>query len=70
MSTESSINLETITDVNQLKALAYDELQKVEVAQQNLRAINGRLAQLQQTEATFVPEAELVPPATPEQPTS
>ena len=40
---QNQINLSTVTDV-QLKAFAYDELGKIEVAQSNLRVINQELA--------------------------
>jgi hypothetical protein len=40
---QNQINLSTVTDV-QLKAFAYDELGKIEVAQANLRVINQELA--------------------------
>lgn len=37
-----------ITDTQQLKAMAYDELQRLEIAKQNLQIINQRLAELEQ----------------------
>jgi hypothetical protein len=40
---QNQINLSQVTDV-QLKAFAYDELGKIEVAQANLRVINQELA--------------------------
>ena len=42
------MDISQITDVNQLKALAYDEMMKLEAAQNNLRLLNGRIAELQQ----------------------
>ena len=44
------MNLETITDVKELKSLAYDQIVALEQAQNNLRLINARLAQLEQEE--------------------
>jgi hypothetical protein len=40
---QNQVNLSQLSDV-QLKALAYDELAKVEIAQSNLRVINQELA--------------------------
>lgn len=40
---QNQINLSQVSDV-QLKAFAYDELGKIEVAQANLRLINQELA--------------------------
>lgn len=45
------MDLDQITDIQQLKALAYDELQRAEVAKQNLQIINQRIFTLEQ-EAT------------------
>jgi hypothetical protein len=40
---QNQINLSQVSDI-QLKAFAYDELGKIEVAQANLRVINQELA--------------------------
>lgn len=40
---QNQVNLSQLSDV-QIKALAYDELAKVEFAQANLRALNQELA--------------------------
>ena len=40
---QNQINLSQVSDI-QLKAFAYDELGKIEVAQANLRLINQELA--------------------------
>lgn len=45
------MDLDQITDIQQLKALAYDELQRAEVAKQNLQVINQRIYTLEQQEA-------------------
>lgn len=45
------MDISQITDINQLKALAYDEMMKLEAAQNNLRLLNGRIAELQQVQA-------------------
>jgi outer membrane murein-binding lipoprotein Lpp len=37
------------TDVNVLKALAYDELQKLNIAQSNVQMLQQRISQLQET---------------------
>lgn len=42
------MDLEQITDVQQLKAIAYDELQRIEIAKQNLQLINQRIYTLEQ----------------------
>lgn len=44
------MDINEITDVTQLKALAYDTLQALEVQQNNLRLIQQRLAELEQQE--------------------
>lgn len=46
MQTEPEINLSTIDDPKELKALAYDQIANREEATNNLRAINTRLAQV------------------------
>ena len=40
---QNQINLSQVSDI-QLKAFAYDELSKIEVAQANLRVINQELS--------------------------
>ncbi len=40
------MDLQTIDDVDKLKALGFDEIAKLEQAQANLRAINIRLQQI------------------------
>ena len=45
------MDLEQITDIQQLKAMAYDELQRAEVAKQNLQVINQRIYTLEQQAA-------------------
>ena len=42
------MDLREITDIQQLKAMAYDELQRLEVAKQNVQMINQRLAELEE----------------------
>lgn len=42
------MDLQKITDVTELKALAYDTLQALEVQQNNLRMIQQRIAELEQ----------------------
>jgi len=41
------IDLQTITDVKELKALAYDQVAVLERTQANLRAIQARIEQVQ-----------------------
>lgn len=43
------MDLSTMTDIQQLKAMAYDELQRLEIAKQNVQLINQRIAELEQT---------------------
>ena len=45
-----------ITDIDKLKAMAYDEIKKLELAQNKLSVINGRIAQLQVQPTTDKPE--------------
>ena len=42
------MDLKKVTDVEKLKALAYDELVKQEQCATNLRAINARILELQE----------------------
>lgn len=42
------MDLQKMTDVKELKALAYDTLQAIEVQQNNLRLIQQRLTELEQ----------------------
>lgn len=44
------MDLSTITDTTQLKALAYDLVQAIEVQQSNLRVVQQRINELQQEE--------------------
>ena len=45
------MDLTTITDIDKLKALAYDQIQLLNQAQQNLQMINARIQQLQEAPA-------------------
>lgn len=45
------MDISTVTDVKELKALAYDTLQLVEIHQNNLRMIRQRLSEIEQAEA-------------------
>jgi len=42
-----NIDIDEIDDLQQLKALAYDQIANKELAQNNLNKINARIAQLQ-----------------------
>lgn len=44
------MDLNKVTDIQQLKALAYDELQRLEIAKQNLQVINQRIAEIEQAQ--------------------
>ena len=48
------MDISQITDVAQLKALAYDEMMKLEAAQSNLRLLNNRIAELQQQQQAMM----------------
>ena len=48
---EQPINLMDITDIDKLKAKAFDQVQALEVAQANLRNIQQRIAQLEEAPA-------------------
>lgn len=43
------MDLSKVSDPQQLKAMAYDELQRLEIAKQNLQLINQRLLELEQS---------------------
>lgn len=53
---QSNVELSTITDVKELKALAFDQIQLLEQAQQNIRNIQARIQQLQQEASSAAPE--------------
>lgn len=40
------MDITTITDIKELKALAFDEIAKLEQAQNNLRLLQGRITEL------------------------
>ena len=42
------MDLQKVTDLKELKALAFDTLQAIEVQQNNLRLIQQRIAELEQ----------------------
>lgn len=41
------MDLNKITDINELKALAFDAIQAIEIQQANLRALQQRIVELQ-----------------------
>lgn len=45
------MDLQKITDIKELKALAFDTLQALELQQNNLRLIQQRIAELEQEPA-------------------
>lgn len=45
------MDISTINDITTLKAYAYDEVVTLERAQNNLKLLNDRMAQLQKEEA-------------------
>lgn len=51
------MDINTITDIKELKSMAYDQLAIKEQAQANLQAINARIAEVsQQTETDDKPD--------------
>lgn len=48
-------DLADMTDLNELKALAYDCIANVEQAQKNLQMVNQRIAEVQQAPAKAKP---------------
>lgn len=44
------MDINQLTDIKELKALAFDEMVKLETAQNNLRLLNGRIGELVQEE--------------------
>lgn len=53
------MDLSTMTDTNELKALAYDQLRIREQTDANLQALNARIAQLE--EIPLEPTVEPLP---------
>lgn len=51
------MDITKIEDTKELKAMAFDEIQKIEIAQSNLRMIQQRIAQL--NEQTVVEPAPI-----------
>ncbi len=45
------MDISTVTDINQLKALAFDEMRKLELNQQNLRVLNTRISEVEAEQA-------------------
>jgi len=43
------MDLSTITDINQLKAMAYDEIATIQSSQANLDKINARILEVSST---------------------
>ena len=41
------MDLQKITDIKELKSLAYDQMVQLEQTQQNLRILNARIGELQ-----------------------
>jgi len=62
------MDIANVTDINQLKAIAYDELKRLDIAQENIHKLNRRIEELskQASAAPQTPEAE-TPEAQPEQ---
>lgn len=52
------MDLQKVTDVKALKALAYDLLAERENLERNLQAVNARIAELAQEEQAAEAEAE------------
>lgn len=50
------MDITKITDVKELKSLAYDNLAQLEAIQSNLRALNSRIAELSQEKPVEVKE--------------
>jgi len=50
------VDITTITDLTELKALAYDQIVQIDTAQQNLNVINGRIRELSSGEIGDVKE--------------
>ena len=52
------MDLSKKTDINELKALAYDQLSLLEVTQANIRALNQRIVELSTYKDEQPPENE------------
>ena len=46
------MDITKVTDIKELKSIAYDTVQALEVQQNNLRLIQQRIAELENTEET------------------
>lgn len=53
---QQPVNLNEITDLKELKAMAYDQMTNKELAERNLAAINARIAQVAPAGATTTTE--------------
>ena len=45
------MDIQKVTDIKELKAMAFDTLQVIEVQQNNLRIIQQRIAEIEQQQA-------------------
>lgn len=54
------MNLQEETSIEKLEALAYKEVKKVNIAQQNIQMLEQRIAQLEEQQATPVKQSEKV----------
>jgi len=52
------MDLTTISDIDKLKSLAFDQIQAIEQAQANLRAIQTRIQQVTQSTPEAIPNAD------------
>lgn len=50
------MDISTLTDIKELKSMAYDQMAAFETAQKNLSTINQRIEQLGSTPPTVPPE--------------
>lgn len=55
---DNQININEITDINRLKALAYDEVALLENHKRNLEMLNNRIRQVQMQENEVVTAEE------------
>lgn len=65
---QNNINLDEITDIDKLKALAFDEIQSRDLAEINLKKIAARMQQVVAAQQTAADAAATPSPETPSAP--
>lgn len=66
---QEQINLGQISDIKELKAMAYDQISTKHMAEENLNAINGRIVEIMNTEKAVADADAAAKAAVEEKPT-